>query len=71
MKELLRSNDLVLLSWVEATLQDAGIEAFLFDQYASAIEGPVGPVQRRVMVHDDDLSKAQWIINVEQGGAAP
>ena len=71
MKELLRSNDLVFLSWLEATLIEAGIEPIVFDQYASAIEGPVGPVQRRVMVHDDDLPRAQWIINTGRGGVGP
>ena len=71
MKELVRSNDLVFLSWLEATLVEAGIEPVTFDQYASAIEGPVGPVQRRVMVHDDDLSRAQWIINNQRRGDAP
>jgi hypothetical protein len=71
MKELLRTNDLVFLSWAQATLHEAGIETLVFDQYASAIEGPVGPVQRRVMVHDDDLSQARWIINTERSGAAP
>ncbi len=70
MKELLRSNDLVFLSWLEATLEAAGIDTLIFDQYASAIEGFAGPVQRRVMVHDDDLSHARWIVNTEQTGAA-
>ena len=37
MIELLRSNDLVLLSWVEVYLRDAGIESVLLDQNISVL----------------------------------
>jgi Putative prokaryotic signal transducing protein len=66
MKELIRTNDIVLISWLQATLQGEGIEAVVFDQYASAVEGQVGPVQRRVMVLDEDFARAQWIMNHER-----
>ena len=66
MKELIRTNDIVLISWLQATLQGDGIEAVVFDQYASAVEGQVGPVQRRVMVLDEDFARAQWIMNHER-----
>ena len=66
MKELIRTNDIVLISWLQATLAGDGIEAVVFDQYASAVEGQVGPVQRRVMVLDEDFDGAQWILNRER-----
>jgi hypothetical protein len=66
MKELIRTNDIVLISWLQATLAGDGIEAVIFDQYASAVEGQVGPVQRRVMVLDEDFDRAQWIMNHER-----
>ncbi len=66
MKELIRTNDIVFISWLEATLAGDGIEAVVFDQYASAIEGQVGPVQRRVMVLNEDFDRAQWIMNHER-----
>jgi len=66
MKELIRTNNIVLISWLEARLAEDGIEAVVFDQYASAIEGQVGPIQRRVMVLDEDFPRAQWILNREQ-----
>jgi hypothetical protein len=66
MKELIRTNDIVLISWLQATLAGDGIEAVVFDQYASAVEGQVGPVQRRVMVLDEDFDRAQWIMNHER-----
>ena len=66
MKELIRTNNIVLISWIEARLAEDGIEAIIFDQYASAIEGQVGPIQRRVMVLDEDFPRAQWILQREQ-----
>jgi hypothetical protein len=66
MKELIRTNNIVLISWIEARLAEDGIEAVIFDQYASAVEGQVGPIQRRVMVLDEDFPRAQWILKREQ-----
>lgn len=66
MKELLRTNDLVLISWAEATLAAAGIDTLIFNQFVSAVEGSLGPVARRVMVDDDDYHRAQWILKTEQ-----
>lgn len=66
MKELIRTNDIVFISWLQAALAGDGIEAVVFDQYVSAIEGQAGPVQRRVMVLDEDFARAQWIMNSEQ-----
>ena len=71
MKELVRTNDIVFISWLQATLAGDGIEAVVFDQYASAIEGQVGPVQRRVMVLDEDFARAQWIMDSGRPQAAP
>jgi hypothetical protein len=69
MKELLRTNDVVLISWVESALAYDGIESVVFDQFVSAIEGYAGPVQRRVMVSDDDFERAQWIVTTQSPGA--
>ncbi len=71
MKELLRTNDPVFLSWVEATLADAGIEAIVFDGYTSAVEGSIGALPRRIMVYDDDLDRAQRLINTAKAGVGP
>ena len=66
MKELIRTNNIVLISWLEARLAEDEIEVVVFDQYASAIEGQVGPIQCRVMVLDEDFPRAQWILQREQ-----
>jgi hypothetical protein len=71
MKELLRTNDTVFLSWLQATLAEAGIEAVIFDQYTSAVEGSIGALPRRVMVHEDDLARARKIVEDAESEAAP
>jgi len=58
MKEVLRTNDLVLLSYATHVLAEAGIEAVVFDAHMSAVEGSIGAFPRRLMVQDDDLRKA-------------
>ena len=62
MVELVRSNDLVYLSWVEATLAAAGIESLLTDQHTSVLEGSIGAIPRRILVDDDDIGRARHIL---------
>ncbi len=62
MKELVRSNDIVFLSWLKSALGDAGIECFIFDQFISAVEGSIGALPRRVMVQEDDFERARYIM---------
>ena len=59
MKELLRSNDLVYLSFVTHLLGEAGVDYLLLDTYTSAVEGSIGAIPRRLMVAEDDLARAQ------------
>jgi len=62
MVELVRSNDLVYLSWVEATLSAEGIESLVMDQHTSVLEGSIGAIPRRILVDDDDLGRARRIL---------
>ncbi len=62
MKELLRSNDPVLLSWVEALLADSRIVSVLLDVHTSIIEGSISAIPRRLMVGDDDYSTARRLL---------
>lgn len=62
MKELLRSNDPVLLSWVEALLADSRIASVLLDVYTSVIEGSISAIPRRLMVGDDDYATARRLL---------
>ncbi len=61
-KELLRSNDPVLLSWVEALLADARIESILLDVHMSILDGSISAIPRRLMVSDDDHATARRLL---------
>jgi hypothetical protein len=62
LEELLRTNDIVLISFVEALLRDAGITAFVADQHMSIIDGSLGVLPRRVMVADDEIDAARRLL---------
>jgi hypothetical protein len=69
MEELLRTNDLVLISFVEALLREAGIDLWIADQNMSIVEGSLGILPRRVMVHADNIDEArQLLIDAGVGG---
>ena len=62
MRELLRSNDLVHLSWAQAALSAAGIESVVLDAHVSGVEGNIGAFPRRLMVEDDLLERARVVL---------
>ena len=62
MIELVSTNDPVLISFVQATLADAGIEAVVLDTHASILEGSASAIPRRIMVMDEDLKTAKQIL---------
>jgi hypothetical protein len=61
MRELLRSNDLVHLSWAQAALSAAGITSVVLDSHVSGVEGNIGAFPRRLMVGDDALDRARAV----------
>ena len=62
MRELLRTNDLVRLSFLEAVLRDSGIELLVLDQHTSLVEGSIGAIPRRLMVQDSDYPHARLVL---------
>ena len=66
MKELLRSNDLVLMSWIRSVLDDAGIELFVMDTQMSVLEGSANAIPRRVMVEEEDHAEAVRVLKGAQ-----
>ena len=62
MVELLRSNDMVLLSYIMALLAGEGMEAVLLDGHTSIMEGSIGAIQRRLMVAGEDEVQARRLI---------
>ena len=62
LKELLRTNNFVYLSFAQAVLKDAGIDVLVFDNHMSVMEGSLGVLPRRLMVADDDLANARKVL---------
>lgn len=62
MKELVRTNDPVLLSWLQALLTDAGIGSNIFDTHTSILEGSAGAIPRRLVVADLDFRNAKNVL---------
>jgi hypothetical protein len=62
MKELLRTNNVVRLSWAQARLRDAGIESLVLDHHTSLVEGSIGAIPRRLMVGERDHRRASALI---------
>jgi hypothetical protein len=63
MIELLRTNDAVLLSFVQSLLKDAGIDCLLADQNMSILDGSIGILPRRIMVPEDDADEARKLLS--------
>jgi hypothetical protein len=62
MRELLRSNDLVHLSWARAMLAAEGIDSVLLDDHVSGVEGSIGAIPRRLMVAEEALDRARQVL---------
>ncbi len=62
MKVLLATNDSVRLSWAQALLASAGIDALVLDAHTSIIEGSIGAIPRRLVVADKDHARARALL---------
>lgn len=62
MIELLRTNDAVIISFVEALMRDAGIGFMVADQNMSVLDGSIGVLPRRVLVVEDDVARARRLL---------
>ena len=63
MRDVLKTNDMVLLNFAEAVLSDAGIEAVVFDGHMSVMDGSLGILPRRLMVADEDYGRAVRLLS--------
>ncbi|QXM25326.1 DUF2007 domain-containing protein [Elioraea tepida] len=62
MRELLRTNDLVRLSFLRAVLAEAGIATFVLDEHMSVLEGSAAAIPRRLMVAAEEEEAARALI---------
>ena len=58
----MRTNDVVLVSAVGAMLDGANIHHLVLDQNMSVIEGSLGIIPRRILVHEDDDLQARRVL---------
>jgi hypothetical protein len=68
-RELVRTNDAVLISAIEALLDGAHIGHMVVDQNISVLEGSIGIFPRRILVAEDQLEAARRLLT-EAGFAA-
>ena len=62
MVTLLRTTNLVRLSFVQALLRDSGIEAHVFDGNISALEAGIGAFPCRLMVDETRSLAAKTVL---------
>lgn len=62
MKELIRTNDVVLVSFMTALLRDARIEHVVLDENMSIMEGSLGILPRRLLVETEAHDRARRIL---------
>jgi hypothetical protein len=61
MQEIIRTNDLVILSLAESLMKEAGIHCIIADQSMSVLEGSLGLLPRRFLVESDRADEARRI----------
>ena len=59
MKAILKTTDPVLLSYARHLLEEAGVPHFVFDENMAFTEGNIGAFPRRLMVREEDESRAR------------
>jgi hypothetical protein len=72
MRDLVTTNDPVLLSYLRVLLEGAGIDVTVFDGNMSAVQGSLGAVAQRLAVPEDrwdaarrllvDADLGQWVV---------
>jgi hypothetical protein len=61
-RELVRTNDAVLISAIEALLKSADIGHLIVDQNMSVLEGSIGIFPRRILVDTDEFQAARRLL---------
>jgi hypothetical protein len=61
-RELVRTNDPVLVSAIEALLEGAGIGHVVLDRNMSVLEGSIGILPRRILVAENEVAAARKLL---------
>jgi hypothetical protein len=61
-REIVRTNDAVLITAIEALLKGAHIGHMVVDRNMSVLEGSIGIFPRRILVDDDQFDAARALL---------
>ena len=62
MREIVRTNDAVLITAIEALLKGASIPHMVLDQNMSVLDGSLGMLPRRIVVDDGHVARARQLL---------
>ena len=62
MIEIIRTNDLVLIGFVQSLLEQALIPVLVADGHVSAFGGSIGAFPRRVLIPSDHAAQARRLV---------
>jgi len=62
MREIVRTNDAVLITAIDALFKGANIRHLVFDQNMSVLEGSIGMLPRRILVEDEQVARARQLL---------
>jgi hypothetical protein len=62
MRQILRTNNAVVISAVGALLDGAGIHHLVLDQNMSILEGSLGVIPRRILVAEGQVLRARQLL---------
>ncbi len=66
METIIKSNDIVFISWIKNLLSSNQIDFYILDQEMSTTEGNITAIPIRVLVNSFDVAKANKIIQKHQ-----
>ena len=66
MKILVKTNELIFLSWVKHQLNENNIKFLVFDEFISSTEGNINAFPIRVLVSENDYERAKSVIKREE-----
>ena len=69
MVEIVRTNDLVVVGFLQSLLENANIPVLVADAHISALEGMIGAFPRRILVPEDHAAQARRLIGEAGLGA--
>jgi hypothetical protein len=62
MREIVRTNDAVLITNIEALFKGANIHHVVLDRNMSVLEGSIGLLPRRILVDNEQVERARRLL---------